>query len=88
MHAMLILGMYLANLARDPAIAMPVQPNSSAVLTIFMLIGVFGLTYLRTKCPQGKLYLRTSSLSSLIVLNFFYYCQLILQQFLLVLLVL
>lgn len=60
MYFMLLLGMYLANLARDPAIATPVQPNSSAVLTIFMLIGVFGLTYLRTRVPQGKIYLRAA----------------------------
>jgi hypothetical protein len=46
--------MYLANLARDPNNPNPVQPNSSAVLSIFMLIGVFGLTYLRTKFAQGK----------------------------------
>lgn len=46
--------MYLANLARDPSIAIPVQPNSSAVLAVFMFIGVFGLTYVRIKFAQGK----------------------------------
>ncbi|KAL9557127.1 hypothetical protein MBANPS3_001545 [Mucor bainieri] len=47
------LGMYLGNLARDPAIPTPVQPNSSAVLAVFMFIGVFGLTYVRNKFAQG-----------------------------------
>lgn len=47
--------MYLANLARDPSILMPVQPYSSAVLAIFMFIGVFGITYVRVKFPQGKI---------------------------------
>lgn len=46
--------MYLAHIARDPSIPIPVQPNSSAVLAIFMLIGVFGLTYVRIKFAQGK----------------------------------
>lgn len=46
--------MYVANLARDPSIPIPVQPNSSVVLAIFMLIGVFGLTYVRIKFAQGK----------------------------------
>lgn len=46
--------MYLANLARDPSISTPVQPYSSAVLAIFMFIGVFGITYVRVKFPQGK----------------------------------
>lgn len=45
--------MYLGNLARDPAIPTPVQPNSSAVLAVFMFIGVFGLTYVRNKFAQG-----------------------------------
>lgn len=47
--------MYLANLSRDPSIANPVQPNSSAILAVFMFIGVFGLTYVRIKFAQGKL---------------------------------
>ncbi|KAG0834861.1 hypothetical protein G6F17_013941 [Rhizopus arrhizus] len=46
--------MYLANLARDPANPIPVQPSSSAILAIFMLIGVFALVYLRTKSQQGN----------------------------------
>ncbi|KAI8080209.1 uncharacterized protein B0P05DRAFT_540434 [Gilbertella persicaria] len=48
------LGMYLANLARDPTIPSPVQPNSSAILAVFMFIGVFGLTYVRTKFAQAN----------------------------------
>ncbi|GAA5816474.1 hypothetical protein MFLAVUS_010003 [Mucor flavus] len=48
------LGMYLAHIARDPSIPIPVQPNSSAVLAIFMLIGVFGLTYVRIKFAQAN----------------------------------
>lgn len=48
------LAMYLANLARDPSNPIPVQPSSSAILAVFMLIGVFGLTYVRTKFAQGK----------------------------------
>jgi hypothetical protein len=48
------LGMYLGNLARDTSNPYPVQPNSSAVLSIFMFIGVFGLTYVRIKFTQGK----------------------------------
>lgn len=51
--ALTITGMYLGNLARDPAIPTPVQPNSSAVLAVFMFIGVFGLTYVRNKFAQG-----------------------------------
>ncbi|EIE86127.1 hypothetical protein RO3G_10845 [Rhizopus delemar RA 99-880] len=47
--------MYLANLARDPANPIPVQPSSSAILAIFMLIGVFALVYLRTKSQQAFL---------------------------------
>lgn len=46
--------MYLTNLARDPANPIPVQPSSSAILAIFMLIGVFALVYLRTKSQQGN----------------------------------
>ncbi|GAN01233.1 hypothetical protein MAM1_0005c00665 [Mucor ambiguus] len=49
-----MLGMYLGNLARDPAIPIPVQPNSSAVLAVFMFIGVFGLTYVRIKFAQAN----------------------------------
>ncbi|OAC98006.1 hypothetical protein MUCCIDRAFT_116091 [Mucor lusitanicus CBS 277.49] len=49
-----MLGMYLGNLARDPAIPTPVQPNSSAVLAVFMFIGVFGLTYVRNKFAQAN----------------------------------
>ncbi|KAL7316809.1 hypothetical protein PS15m_003250 [Mucor circinelloides] len=49
-----MLGMYLANLARDPAVPTPVQPNSSAVLAVFMFIGVFGLTYVRIKFAQAN----------------------------------
>lgn len=47
--------MYLANLARDPTIHLPVQPNSSAILAIFLLISVFAITYLRVKSQQGKM---------------------------------
>lgn len=46
--------MFLANLARNPEVALPVQPASSAILAIFMVIGVFGLTYVRVKFAQGK----------------------------------
>lgn len=49
------LGMYLGNLARDTGNPHPVQPNSSAVLSIFMFIGVFGLTYVRIQFTQGKI---------------------------------
>jgi hypothetical protein len=45
--------MYLANLTRNPAIASPVQPGCSAILAVFMLVGVFGLTYVRVKFAQG-----------------------------------
>ncbi|KAI8877640.1 hypothetical protein K501DRAFT_260071 [Backusella circina FSU 941] len=48
------LAMYLANLARDHNNPIPVQPSSSAILAIFMLIGVFGLTYVRTKFAQAN----------------------------------
>lgn len=47
--------MYLANLARDPTNLFPVQPHSSAVLSIFMLIGVFVLTYVRILNQQGRI---------------------------------
>ncbi|KAG1469964.1 hypothetical protein G6F56_002956 [Rhizopus delemar] len=50
-----ILAMYLANLARDPTNLFPVQPHSSAVLSIFMLIGVFVLTYVRILNQQAFL---------------------------------
>ena len=46
--------MYLASIVRDPAVISPVQPKSSAILAIFMFIGVFGLTYVRTKFAQGE----------------------------------
>ncbi|KAI8639571.1 hypothetical protein BD408DRAFT_349623 [Parasitella parasitica] len=46
--------MYLGNLARDSRIATPVQPSSSAVLAVFMFIGVFGLTYVRIKFAQAN----------------------------------
>ncbi|CEP06984.1 hypothetical protein [Parasitella parasitica] len=49
-----MLGMYLGNLARDPSIVTPVQPSSSAVLAVFMFIGVFGLTYVRIKFAQAN----------------------------------
>lgn len=48
------LGMFLANLARNPEVALPVQPASSAILAIFMVIGVFGLTYVRVKFAQAN----------------------------------
>lgn len=48
--------MYLGNLARDPSNPSPVQPACSAILAVFMLVGVFGLTYVRVKFAQGKLY--------------------------------
>ncbi|RCH92303.1 hypothetical protein CU097_001626 [Rhizopus azygosporus] len=48
-------AMYLANLARDPTIHLPVQPNSSAILAIFLLISVFAITYLRVKSQQAFL---------------------------------
>ncbi|ORE06758.1 hypothetical protein BCV72DRAFT_206828 [Rhizopus microsporus var. microsporus] len=47
--------MYLANLARDPTLHLPVQPNSSAILAIFLLISVFAVTYLRVKSQQAFL---------------------------------
>ncbi|KAI8991728.1 hypothetical protein BDF20DRAFT_58655 [Mycotypha africana] len=47
------LGMYLGNLARDPNISSPVQPKSSAVLSIIMYIGVFIVTYARVKFAQA-----------------------------------
>lgn len=49
--------MYLANLARDMTNPSPVQPHSSAVLSMFMLIGVFVATYTRVKLAQGKIYI-------------------------------
>ncbi|KAL9550742.1 hypothetical protein MBANPS3_004592 [Mucor bainieri] len=47
-----LLGNYLANLARNPAIANPIQPASSAVSAVFCTVMVFVIAYVRTKYPQ------------------------------------
>ena len=47
-------GMYCASLARDPSVTSPVQPGSSGVLAVFMLIGLFIVSYLRVKFVQGE----------------------------------
>lgn len=62
--------MYLANLARDPTINSPVQPNSSAILAIFLLISVFAITYLRVKNQQGKV----NVCYMMILMPFCFYC--------------
>lgn len=46
--------MYLGNLARDPANPSPIQPQTCAILAVFMLVGVFWTTYIRVKIAQGK----------------------------------
>ncbi|KAL7310317.1 hypothetical protein PS15m_009833 [Mucor circinelloides] len=47
-----LLGNYVANLARNPAISNPIQPASSAVSAVFCTVLVFVIAYVRTKYPQ------------------------------------
>ncbi|KAG2191099.1 hypothetical protein INT46_005740 [Mucor plumbeus] len=47
-----LLGNYVANLARDPAIENPIQPASSAVSAVFCTVIIFVIAYVRTKYPQ------------------------------------
>lgn len=49
-----LLGNYVANLARDPAIENPIQPASSAVSAVFCTVIIFVIAYVRTKYPQSK----------------------------------
>ncbi|KAI8080158.1 uncharacterized protein B0P05DRAFT_469323, partial [Gilbertella persicaria] len=43
---------YLANLARDPAVASPIQPGACAVSGIFCSILIFVIAYVRSRYPQ------------------------------------
>ncbi|KAI9495016.1 hypothetical protein BDB00DRAFT_815490 [Zychaea mexicana] len=48
------LAMYCADLARDPADPVTVQPESSAVLAIFFLVAVFLFSITRLKVPKAN----------------------------------
>lgn len=49
-------AMYTADLARDPNNPIPVQPKSSGVLVVYMFVGIFFVTYIRTKITRGMIY--------------------------------
>lgn len=49
----ILLGAYLASLARNHSDPNPVQPGACAVLAVFLFFGTFVLNIIRMKMPKG-----------------------------------
>jgi hypothetical protein len=52
-YLFILLGAYLASLARNHLDPNPVQPGACAVLAVFLFFGTFVLNIIRMKMPKG-----------------------------------